>query len=68
MIHDSELAQRLIGVIKEQQTDLSRSAMMHPKETDFLRGVQAGEYQGLEKALNNLLDILDDAFEQEKRK
>ena len=67
-MNDSQLAQRLIGVIKEHQAEISRSAMMHPKEEDFLRGVQAGQYQGLEKAHDLLLDILDDAFEQEKRR
>ena len=51
--------------MKEEQTDLARAGMLHPKAEPFDHGIQAGIYQGLEIALEILGAILRDDEEQE---
>ncbi len=46
--------------VKEEQTDLARAGMLHPKGEPFDHGVQSGIYQGLERALEILGAILRD--------
>lgn len=62
----SDPLQVFLVKMKEEQTDLARAGMLHPKAEPFDHGVQSGIYQGLERALEILGAILrDDDEEQE---
>jgi hypothetical protein len=66
MLDRSQLTQRLIGAIKEQQAEISTSAMMRPDNDIHKVGVLAGRYQGLQSALDTLEAILSDEYDKEK--
>jgi len=64
-MNESSVIQRLIGAIKDQQTSIAEASMTRPKRELFDIGEQAGRYQGLQMALDNLQNILSDSDEKE---
>ena len=67
MISESALLNRLVAEIKAEQNDLAKSSMLFPKPDPHSNGVQAGKYQGLERALEILDNIISADDEQERK-
>lgn len=63
---DSVLA-RVIRRLKEAQEDISVGLAMRPREDHFAYGLEAGRYQGIEKALAVIDEVLNDEDLKEKR-
>ena len=57
---------RFIGEVKQTLTHQAEDAMTLPKADPFEHGVVAGEYRGLQRALNILENLLRDTDEKEK--
>lgn len=62
-----KLIGRFIGEVKQTLTHHAEDAMTLPKPNPFEHGLVAGEYRGLQRALNILEDILRDTNEKEAR-
>jgi len=57
---------KFIGQIKQLQAELAEASMLRPKRDLFGLGEAAGNYQGLQKALDKLDDIIRDKDEKER--
>lgn len=58
--------QRFIGEVKETLAATATDSMLFPKPEPFGHGVQCGNYQGLQRALDILDNILRGDEEKEK--
>ena len=56
-----------IGEMKRVMAEHAEAAMLRPKHDLFGQGETSGVYQGMQKSLDILEDILRDNFEQEKQ-
>lgn len=56
---------RFIGAAKDKQRDLAEIAMKFPKADPFGHGVQVGQWQGIEFALDILDNLLRDHHQKE---
>lgn len=63
----TELIGAYIGALKHEQAEIAEAAMLRPKKELFELGESAGRYQGLERALEILEDILSDEREKERK-
>lgn len=63
----TQLIAQLIGLIKKEKEGMAEAAMLFPKPLPFEHGMQAGKYQGLERALEILESLLRDDLEKEIR-
>jgi len=57
---------KFIGRIKQLQAELAEASMLRPKHDLFGLGEAAGNYQGLQKALDTLDDTIRDKDEKER--
>lgn len=55
-----------IREVKEQMAAHAEAAMLRPRPEPFAFGVTAGVYQGLQKSLDILDQIIGDQLEKEK--
>ena len=63
---DSQIIAKFIGETKREMADIAESAMLRPKSELFALGESAGRYQGLQKSLDILEDILSDKLKEER--
>ncbi len=64
---EGQFISKLIGMLKEQQADISEDAMLRPKSKRFDAGVVVGRYQGVQQALETVDALLRDNHEKELR-
>jgi len=64
VIHDP-LINAFIGEVRRVQAEDAEAALLRPKRDLFGLGETAGNYQGLQRALDILDDVLSDQLEKE---
>jgi len=64
---DGRLIAKFIGEIKREQAETAEAAMLRPQRELFAMGEASGKYQGLQKALDLLDDILSDQLKEEQK-
>lgn len=64
---EGRIIARFIGEVKREQAATAEAAMLRPQRELFALGEASGKYQGLQKALDLLDEIISDQLEEEKK-
>lgn len=64
---DRYLIAQFISEVKKEQAGIAEAAMLRPKRELFSLGETSGVYQGLQKALDILDDVLSKDLEKERK-
>jgi hypothetical protein len=61
-----KLEEEFIHRVTRESADMAADNMLYPKSDPFGHGIQCGQYQGLQRALAILVEIMRDDEDKEK--